>query len=249
MNKNKGLWLYHTDFINRLYNENYISEGLIRTYPTDYTVNSLRHTFNFASSQREYNRNVHNGLASVETSNNNTEVIIVLIELNENDKYNKQIVKSFMKARGWFDTSESINDSLYGIDMWCINFEKRFDDRYTEVPDRLYYITRKRNVVSIQHQGFVPKTSTWKLFDNESRVYFFTKKPSGAYLESLLNDFDRYKRSHKVDDTYVLFTINTSSITDKAFYKDPRLPDSVFTLEGVSPTAIENIEDIDYTHN
>lgn len=253
--KNNGLWLYHTGPFNAVDNSQYILEGLIRTYPCDTVLRSLRYTFGFADCFDEFNQQEYNGIAYRECAHNGTEAIIIYVLLNEFDKQNRAIVESFMRARGWFKANEVINDCYRGIDMWCINYEKKFDDSLANLPEHLYHITQKRHLTKIKHYGLTPKESTWKLFDNESRVYFFTSRPSNKSLTRLVDEFSSGKRIKQdsrqpsVQEEYVLLTISTSKIDKYVFYKDPRMPGSVFTLECVPPSAIVNIELICHAHD
>ena len=252
MKANSGLWLYNSRPDNAIDSVPYIKEGLIRTYPCDYVLRSLKTTFKLSDNFSDFNPYEHVGIAYSIDGCNETEVIIVHMVTGPFDKQNKLILDSFMHVRGWFKANEKIVDYCQGVDMWCMNYEKRFDDLHSELPEHIYHLTLRRCVGKIKHYGFEPKESGWKLFNNEARVYFFTKKPTMPELRHLIDTFNKGKRINvdsrnpKEQEQYALITLSTKLVDRNLFYNDPRMPGAVFTLEGVHPRAIESVEIIDY---
>lgn len=232
-----------------------VKEGLIHSYPMKNVVSALKSLFTLttAGSKEEGNRILYfldkglhscNGLISLNKySENNTERIE--IKVNKND-FNQNDFDKYLLKYGWFC---SISQRLEGYDnLVRFIYEKKFDVDVTDEVIKnqyLYHICPNIYLNKINTVGLKPKVSSWNAFSNPERVYFFLKELSHEDFVLWAENFSFGKKvNHTLNDGWSLLRVDVSSLTNNpTFYLDPRMRNSVYTTDTISP---ENIEIVDY---
>ena len=246
--------MYSTMLENKPY---LVNEGLISSYPMKNVVFALKSLFNLYDGSNETEKNKilyfldkgqhylnYNGIIFLNKySQNNTERIE--IKFNEND-FNQNDFDKYLLKYGWFcgisgkvPGYENINRLIY---------EKKFDVNVTEEVLKnkyLYHICPNIYLNKINKTGLKPKYSSWNVFSNPERVYFFMKNLSHEDFIMWARDFNEQKDiNYRLNDGWSLLRIDTSTLTNNPnFYFDPRMENGVYTMDTISP---ENIEIIDY---
>lgn len=149
-------------------------------------------------------------------------------------------IEKDMKTMGYFKSKEEmyvLNNRNYKI----MQFEPLFQPNVRDngaIDGVLIHITPSSNVESIKKRGFLPYSKNSE-FDYPNRVHFLL---SGFTITEIRRIARGLKATSKNDGDYSMIIVNLFKIPENVkLYFDPNMLNSVFTNEGVPPTAIEKI--------
>lgn len=214
-----------------------LKEGLICTYPIDDVIKALARIFDLKIIDKNGLHDAFYQIKSgmMETDCNgficknalNSEVLTFVVG---NGMHNKDILDGYLNKYGYF----LCNEVSWG-DGWArLQYEKKFDTNITDLVKRnryIYHICPDYLRDKITRQGITPHKSKFNGFRNDYRCYFFIKD------FSFQNDIET--------NAYLLITIDTRKIEqDIKFYVDPRMDNGTYTLQGIGPNAIVDIEEL-----
>lgn len=229
-----------------------ISEGLIKTYPSESVVAIMSQLFDLSGGSTGYGGNGRIKLRRRDSGLDGVSEDTIFITLKTEAKHLLKQVNNHMLKYGWF-----LGEQENGVNCVMLSYEKKFGDRYSaedlakKSGDRfIYHITSSKIADKIRRQGFVPKTHTDYLIDDEAfttqpeeanRVYFFVERPS---------DFDVTSwgsvAASRTGGAPVLITVDPSAINKNvSFFMDPRWKRGVFTYEPIPSYAIVSIEELE----
>lgn len=224
----------------------YLREGLIRTYPIGKVIESLSKVFNLSTDEDELERiisgeSVYDGFIFRSKGSNGCVQISTVIP---NNRRNIENLGRYLNKYGYFYGGGK--HEITGTEWVQVWWEKKFDEDATEIVHslgKIYHLCSERAYRRISKQGLTPRASQWKDFVNPERVYFFLYKQDMRALKYYSEDFNNGKT--KSSNRYYLLEIDISKVSEgMKFYYDSRLPEAVYSLEGVSPAAIKIVEEI-----
>lgn len=216
----------------------YLTEGLIKTYPTDIVCKTIGSLFHL-SRDDDFPRKDSDkqGWIGIVGGHNGTEQIQVQIY---NAPENIEQMKHYFSKYGYFPAGET------KIGKWIyLYFEKKYDIDVTETVHGcgyLYHMCKGKTLNKILSQGLTPRVSQWgEQFKNPERVYFSLRKLSHEELNSWAKYFKKEKNENET--VYILLQIDVNKINPSIkFYYDSRMPEAVYTNDTISPKAI-SVED------
>ena len=234
-----------------------IEEGLIKTYPTKDVVNALEKLFDFYGGDDFTARNKilyaldqfekcdYNGTIECTGSKNKTERIE--IKVNAND-YNQTDFDKYLLKYGWFC---GYVENIFGYsNIVRFIYEKKFDIEVTDIvndKDYIYHICPNIYLTRINLKGLVPRFSSWNTFKNPERVYFFLNELSHDEFVQWTQHFKKGKKIHTGSNGWSLLKIDVGQLKNNPnFYFDPRMKGGIYTMDSISPEAIEIIDYIKY---
>lgn len=234
-----------------------IKEGLITSYPMENVVFAIKSLFDLYDKNDELEKNkilyfldkgqYYNGFHGLiflnKYSQNGTERIE--IKTNINDFNQNDFDKYFIKY-GWFCAINQKMDAYDNIQR--LIYEKKFDVDVTEEVlnnQFLYHICSNIYLNKINKSGLKPKFSSWNVFENPERIYFFLKDMKHEEFCMWADNFSKQKNiNYGSHNGWSLLRIDTQNLTNRpTFYLDPRMKDAVYTMDTISP---DNIEIIDF---
>lgn len=229
--------------------DNPIVEGLIVSYSEDKVIPYISKTFSLCDNIEKYIKRINEyyGVIISMGSNNGTEVILCAVK-KSGLRLCRQITRTMETLCGWnlacvVNETPQINsyDSWFANSHYILQFDKKFDDDVSELVFNkrfIYHVCPNSRLEKIKHIGLTPRSSTWKKFKHEDRVYFYLNKPS---LKDITDEFEYGKSINS--NGYSLLSIDTSLIDkDIKFYSDPRVRNAVVTTRNIPPQAIKVIE-------
>lgn len=211
----------------------YLFEGLIKSYDIDKLINHMCDYCNFTVSKSDFtntlNDKTFNGFIQVSQMSNNENVIEIYFY---DDETLVRMIQDVMNVYGYkISRMEDIPNSN-GL-KWC-SCESKFTKDISDIVKEkgiIYHITLASNLQKILDSGFVPKSKN-KATEYDSRIYF------------TLDDFDNltwkqfgYELFGKVNDDFVVFAVKSSELDNK-FMFDPNMDNAVFTYENIHPKNI-----------
>lgn len=154
-----------------------------------------------------------------------------------NIRKNKELIKKTLNSFGYYLNTCSHFDA-YHHDWIVMTFFPIYDNVVNDIVYKhkyIYHVTKLSNKESILQNGFIPKSSN-KHFNYPKRCHFFidTKENSKLF---------KYDFTNNQNETYVIFTLDTSKIKNVDFYRDPNMKYGVITKVPVSKDAIINVEE------
>jgi hypothetical protein len=209
-------------------------EGLITTYPLDYSVRHLKKEFLYCI------------IDIVGDKKDNT------IRVYFKEDVEREDIDNFIHRAntcGWFPsffqytTNDNKSEYLkskndfekikYGnINFMLIGqFEAKYDIELDERPIHLFHVTDGKNLEKIKKIGLVPRAKE-KKSSHPERIYF-TTDPTDA--QTLAKAFKKMNNSEIV----IICIIETSKVESLKLMKDPNyMRSGVYTLNNIPPTAI-----------
>ena len=226
-----------------------ITEGLIKTYPSESVVAIMSQLFDLSGGSVGYGGNGVINIKRKEIGIDGASEDTIVIGLNGEAKHLLKQINNHMLKYGWF-----LGEQEDGAHIITLSYEKKFGDRYSvedlakKTGDKfLYHITSSKIAEKIKRLGFVPKSHTDYLIDNElfkiqpdeaSRVYFFVEKPTHFDVTSWGS-----VAVSRTNGVPVVITVDPEAINKNvSFFADPRWRKGVFTYEPIPASAIVSIE-------
>lgn len=213
-----------------------LTEGLIRTYPREKTINYIKDLFNLTY-EEIYPIDAENGMEQI-----GIRVPIV------GDNFNK-IEKAFNLC-GYY-LGHPKKSMLEKNKIYELQFEKKFDGNIADVLRKkekyIYHITPSYNAEKIKQIGLTPKSRN-SLFDYPDRSYFIIGSAYGIipYVARMLND---NLENQKNQGKFAAIRFNLEKIKKNTrFFFDPNAKYSIYTYENISPNAIDGIEEVNIAH-
>ena len=234
-----------------------LEEGLIKSYPIKDVISSISGLFDLYEVHDIIERNrvlyeldnsedsEYTGTIECSEGKNNTQII----ELKFKEKsFNQSDFDKYFLKYGWFC---SHSEKLFGYaNMVRLAYEKKFDVEVTDAVLKkkyIYHICPNVYLNRINHSGLKPKFSSWNVFSNPERLYFFLTELSHDDFLKWVRHFRNGKRVRNSNDGWSLLKIDVSELTNNpVFYFDPRMKNGIYTMDSISP---ENIEIIDYIND
>lgn len=218
--------------------DNFISEGIIKTYSTKVTFN---HVYNM---MKDYDIYIYvpkdDFQNEKETSNH---IIVKTFVQTVNPNFENKLVQSF-KTCGYALGYTKYQDDVLRYKLY--QFEPMYQNT---VNDKLwkyiYHVTTKNKMNSILKNGFTPKNANKLGFMYDGRCYFFySTERVRDYLQRADKENITYKDGNLINtNEYVLFQIDTSNIKKNVkFYHDVNFESdvSIFCYANIPPTEINS---------
>ena len=216
-----------------------INEGLITTYDSNIVLDAICKSFHLRKNGNHIENmimvlknkeTIYIGDAFLIKGENDEDIIKIVLDTNENFI---ETIKQRMSKYGW---------SLYRRDKNLNNktefmFEKRYPECFTttqllKVINSLYHVAPNGVINKILKQGLVPKTSKTLGFSNEPRIYLWLQRMNDIDWSTMINlRRNDHGKTLKIDLTKLDL--------DHKFYIDQRIPNALFSLEPIPPSAIE----------
>lgn len=254
--------------LNMLCHGHSLKEGvlLFQTYPIDSVIDILsknvylkkipnRLHINFDGERfirYAQNNDEYSGLISKGSGSNNTEYICITISDDGFGK-NKSMLDKYLIPCGYFCSNNFIDhyeseDKKYSFNTFI--YEKKYDNDVTDdifkYKKYLYHITLNSYINKIFKQGLKPKDFVWTngYFKSNNRIYLFT---NFKIASDIFRNYDIYFKDKDIknSDGLTLLQIDVSKLSTTKFYADPRQSEAIYTLDTISPAAIE-VSDVLY---
>lgn len=219
-------------------NMNYtIEEGIMRTYPTDITINHVYKTMKnydidiMLPNEKQADPNIANH-------------IVVRMYLASVDLSSELKLKKAFKSCG-YELSAYRDDSI-GLPIRIYQFEPIYQNTVNEkIGDFIYHVTTKNVLPKILKQGFKPFNSNKIGFMYDGRCYFFlnTKYISDYVLQFNKSNKEFIDNNLQETKDYVLIQIKTENIKKYIkFYPGGNFPSdiAIFCYANMPPTEITN---------
>ena len=207
--------------IRRILRENIIQEGLIKSCDVNKVVNILIKRFTPQDFQ----------IGFIEPNK-----FIVLI-------YNTSIIDEFEDlcfVCGWYCAVKQQDQQ--GV---LIQMEAKFQRKFVTASDLihkfgykyLFHITLRHNLKHIEKNGLIPNSKN-EQFQYPDRIYFLW---SGNKIDiTTTATMLSANRQDDSDQDYIVIVIDLTKInSDIKFYLDPNCEDTLFTMDNITPQAIE----------
>lgn len=230
-----------------------LKEGLIKSYPIKNVIWAIAGMFNFFAYKNKQEKNKE--LFQLDNDNSKYDGVIGFSEFSQNGTKRIEIVvkksdfnqadfdRYFLKY-GWFCSFSNKLDFYKGLVAFV--YEKKFDIDVTQaVLDKRYIFHICPNIYlnRINLKGLVPKFSSWNIFHNPERIYFFANEFSHKEFLEMVKNFSSGKDVYNSNDGWSLLKIDTSTLTNSpSFYLDPRMKNGIYTIDNISPESIEIID-------
>lgn len=240
-----------------LQNKPYVmEEGLIKTYPIENVIDSISGLFDLYAGDDITERNKvlygldqnedteYNGTIEYTSAKNKTKRIEIKVN---NETYNQADFDKYFLKYGWFC---GYSDNLFGYsNIVRFVYEKKFDIDVTDsIKEReyIYHICPNIYLSRINQRGLVPRFSSWNVFKNPERLYFFIDELSHDDFVKWVKHFKEGKKIYSGNGGWSLLKVDVSKLTNgPTFYFDPRMKNGIYTMDSISPENIEIIDFID----
>lgn len=203
--------------------EEFINEGLIKTYPIEKIVDYIKKKYNLTDDNIAIRRGNYGDSIDV--------------DLDLDDETKKGIEKD-LKMGGYF---------ISNTDYYSMTFSKLFDEEVTgKIEDKyLYHITLSINDKKIQSQGLVPKHKN-KKYNYPERVFLLSER--NLVHNNFFKYFSQhlYSMSNKKYNEYSVYKIKYDDIKNIRLFKASNAYDYVgyYTTENIKPDFLEKINTI-----
>ena len=245
---------YFSDYVN------VISEGLIKTNPSKIVANDIRNSLR--SLEITTDVEFDDDKINLKISHFNT------IDTNKVNLLMDHILMFMVNRGGWFPSvmrvlnilGSSIDrkfDESYiirnkrDINTIEIEFRSKFDEKYYDVPDKLYHLSIMEYSDKILKYGLVPKSSS-KLKNHMDRIYLCLSiedceelMPKMEIYFSNERDYNIYNKGRKLYNKNIkpiIYQIDNSDGFIKFLYKDPDYNLGFYVLENIPPDKIKIIK-------
>lgn len=210
-----------------------LTEGLVRTYPTETTVRYIKEYFKLSDDE----------IYVIDDAYNDREQIAIKVPIIGN---NLELVKKAFALCGWY-LGYPKEENLKPNTLYELQFEKKYEEDISQNlrthETILFHITPTYNIGKIRHIGLTPKAKN-SMFDYPSRIYFIlgSAKTMIKYLAQQLSDANLSKGN---DGKYSIITFDISRIPNRVkFFLDGNSRASVYTYDNIPPNTIEDITEI-----
>lgn len=209
-----------------------LNESEYATYPIGTTINYVSNAVNLPKTMFFKGGNVHNGKWFIKLKSFNEERI-------------KQNIEKAMHLCGYYLAREDIymNDNRFVI----LRYEPKYIDEansYVRSHKYLYHLSPLPYKSKIMRNGFVPKSNNG-LFKYPDRCYFFLDTLSKDYI--IREWIPTFKKAHNkyANENWCVYTVDISKIpSNVTFYLDPNLKGGVYTMDNITPSAIDVCETV-----
>lgn len=220
------------------YAKSTISEGFIRTYPTDTLVRHAMKFCGFTTVEKFCNSPRYDGGGVGVVDSNGVECIMFIFYDTEG---NRSLIDKMMNTYGYFKSNE---EPYYG-DYLRIEYEPKFEKSVNDAILKngfVFHVTSTSKIEKIKEIGLSPRTSGIK-FKHPDRIYFFYKDPGDGILKMFLNEKIESDGNYAFGKEYVvdftLLKVNVMEIADKInFYNDPNMEYGLYTTDNIKPEYI-----------
>lgn len=208
-----------------------LNEAEYATYPINTTINYVSRAVNIPKYMFAKGGDMYNGNWFIKIKSFNEDGI-------------KQNVEKAMHLCGYYLAREDVcDDDRYTI----LRYEPKYIDEanyYVRSCNYLYHISPLPYKEKIMRNGFVPKSKNG-LFNYPDRCYFFLDDLSKDYvIREWIPTFKKANNKYS-NENWCVYTIDISKIpSNVVFYLDPNLKGGVYTMDNITPKAIEDCETI-----
>ena len=209
--------------------QEFLNEGLIKTYPIEKVVSYIQKHLNLTDDD-----------VNIAYKGTNAESIIVDGTLDD-DVLNK--IKDILKLGGYFENYKEDGILFYDKTFGEEVFQKLKDSGEVEY---LYHITQSKNDNKIQLQGLIPKHKNPK-FTYPERVFLLSDKNLINH-KNFINDFCVHlmKQLNKDECSFSIYRIDYSKLNNIKLYIIPNAKDYIgyYTTDSIQPDLLEKIDEI-----
>lgn len=206
-----------------------ISEGLIKTYPINNTVEYVRRLFGLRDNQINV---ISRG-----------DIHKILVMYGNSEERRKQMAKA-MNLCGYelaSENTENVNNVIY--QMYTQKFSNSLTNELKKRMDFLIHITPMYNKEKILQKGFVPKSKN-ELFSYGDSIFFFTQDAPIVHIVDQVYQKDCLIKNKQNKHIYTLFQVDLAKITNEVKFEiDPNLNYAVRTKNNISPITIASTID------
>lgn len=217
-----------------------INEGMIKTYPTDKTLDFVCANLTnkgYKIKPNNFQTNCPNDDGSIY---GHVLLMVVLDYLNK--EINDILINSF-NACGYHLGKTFNRMDKNGNKCIVFQFEPKFQTNVTNpsIGDFLYHVTTANAARKIKQQGFCPSNRTKNGFKYDGRCYFFTvyNKQLFANYMAEANKLNKVGKNEFNFD-FEIITIDRRLLQGVDFFTDPNFGQkiAVFTYSNIPPSAI-----------
>lgn len=211
---------------------NSLTEGLIKTYPIDKTIQYVKDYFHLSDWQ--ISKENYNGI----------ERIIVRIP---NIFTNVQLIEKAFDLCGYF-LGYPRKEDLRKNEIVDLQFEPKIQENISNElrknEETLIHITPFYNIKKITKIGLSPKYKN-TLFNFPNRIYFVKGSTNESKIMELARQLHEKNNSIANDGRYVILTLHLGSIPNNIeFFEDPNYTNGVYTNQFLNKESIIDIKEI-----
>lgn len=214
-----------------------LNEAEYATYPMETTINYVSKSLNIPRKMFAKGGDAYNGKWFIKIK-------------SFNDNKIKNNIEKAMHLCGYY-LARSV---AYGDDnrFVILRYEPKYVDEaeyYVREHKYMYHISPSPYMNKIYRNGFIPKSHNG-LFNYPDRCYFFLDNLSKDYIiREWIPTFKKVNKKYPNED-WCIYTIDISKIPDNVtFYLDPNLKGGVYTMDNITPKAIERCETVIFNKN
>lgn len=209
-----------------------LSEGLIKTYPMEKTIQYIKDYFKL-SDDEIYPINAENGREQIAIN-----VPIVGDNL-------ERVEKAFTLCGYYLGYPKK--DTLKPNTIYELQFEKKYDDDFSKQLRKhesvLYHVSPIYYAEKIKHIGLTPRSRNG-VFDYPDRTYFIIGSAK-EIIPHVVSELDSSLTNKMNNGKYCIITLDLNRIPENVkFYLDPNAKYSVYTYDNISPNSIIDTEEI-----
>lgn len=219
-------------------------EGLIKTYPTEKTLNFVCKNLaanGYDIQPKHFRMNCPNDDKTIYGHVN------FMIKLNSLNKEIDDILKKSFAACGYhlgitYNRVDNQNEKCL-----IYQFEPKFQENVTnnQLGEFLYHITTENAAKKIMQQGLCPSNRTKNGFQYDGRCYFFTIYDKTLF-EQYMNEANKQNitGNNTFNQDFVIITIDRKKLNNVDFFTDPNFNAKIaaFTYSNIPPNAIVKTE-------
>ena len=213
---------------------NFLNEGLIKTYPISIYKDNLLNNLNILNLDLEIEINYDNETFQLKTPKVNFKELTIINSYVNNLGYflTKFIIKRNNKTNSFKYNSKTFEKQTMINDGLILFYESKFDEQIN-ITDKLYHATEMKNIEKILKNGLYPKLNS-KIEYHSERIYLSKNKNDCIKLIPRLRAF-----SLNMNIPFVLLEINKS---DK-YYLDSK-SDGIYTYNNIIKNDIKLLKKI-----
>lgn len=242
---------FHAESPNEIFRPSHqsaIQEGLIKTYPTETTLNRVAEALQACGSHIQKN---DFNLSCWDEDHKIAGVIQLILNFYDVTKEQIDLITHIFETCGYFLSYTNVKER--NAKSYIFQYEPKFqtNKNLPQINRYLYHITTLAKGEKILKQGFKPNTADKRQqfsFQYAPRVYFFTEGNVPQMVDYMYNAGKlNIAGEHNTNHMFRIFVIDTKKIPSIKFFYDPDIvqQNAVYTYENVPKDSICHYQDVD----
>lgn len=222
-----------------------ISEGLVKTYPTDVTLKHVCSVLNkkgYGITPKSFILNTPNDDKTIYGH------ILLPVTFDDLSKEADDILRHEFDVCGYYVGSVH-NRNVNGKSLIVYQFEPKYQTNYTnqKLGRYLFHVTTDNAAQKILSQGLCPSNRSKGRFSYAGRCYFFT-----IYNKKLFSNYMRNAKKMNIvgrnisNNNFKILVIDRETLPNLKLFTDPNMLNNiaVFTYDNIPPSSIVDCEDL-----